>query len=94
MQLPKWSSGIGKRQMDFIRAKKAEIEGAESSVLAGLGSVQNRAFSIAYLTIIIGGVISLVVSILMGVLLTRGIAIPLARMTSAMTALAKGRYHC
>ena len=83
-------SGIGKRQMDFIRAKKAEIEGAESSVLAGLGSVQNRAFSIAYLTIIIGGVISLVVSILMGVLLTRGIAIPLARMTSAMTALAKG----
>ena len=52
--------------------------------------MQNRAFSIAYLTIIIGGVISLVVSILMGVLLTRGIAIPLARMTSAMTALAKG----
>jgi len=39
---------------------------------------------------IFGGLASLIVAILMGMLLTRGIAVPIARMTRAMTALAKG----
>ena len=39
---------------------------------------------------ILGGAASLIIATLMGVLLTRGIAVPITRMTSAMTTLAKG----
>jgi C4-dicarboxylate-specific signal transduction histidine kinase len=39
---------------------------------------------------IIGGAASLIIATLMGVLLTRGIARPITRMTSAMTTLAEG----
>ena len=44
----------------------------------------------AYAMTILGGAASLIVALLMGVLLTRGITVPITRMTSAMAALAKG----
>jgi signal transduction histidine kinase len=53
-------------------------------------SVQKQAFATAYTVTILGGAASLIIATLMGVLLTRGIAVPITRMTSAMTTLAKG----
>jgi CHASE3 domain sensor protein len=84
------SSMAGKSTMDLIRAKVDEIDGAERELLAERDAVQKQAFATAYIVTILGGAASLVVAILMGVLLTRGIARPITRMTSVMTALAKG----
>jgi signal transduction histidine kinase len=58
--------------------------------LAKRDALQNQAFATAYTVTILGGAASLIIAILMGVLLTRGIALPITRMTSVMTALAKG----
>jgi signal transduction histidine kinase len=83
-------STAGKTAMDLIRAKVDEIDGVERDLLATRDAVQKQAFSTAYTVTILGGAASLVIATLMGVLLTRGIAVPITRMTSAMTALAKG----
>jgi signal transduction histidine kinase len=84
------SSTAGKTAMDLIRAKVDEIDGVERGLLAKREAVQKQAFATAYTMTIIGGLASLIIAILMGILLTRGIAVPIARMTRAMTALAKG----
>jgi signal transduction histidine kinase len=84
------SSTAGKTAMDLVRAKVGEIDGIERDLLAKRESVQNQAFATAYTMTIVGGVASLIIAMLMGVLLTRGIAVPIARMTNAMTSLAKG----
>jgi len=83
-------STAGKTAMDLIRAKVHEIEGAERDLLAKRDAVQRQAFATAYMMTIVGGAASLIIATLMGVLLTRGIAVPITRMTSAMTTLAKG----
>jgi signal transduction histidine kinase len=80
----------GKAAMDLIRAKVDEIEGIERDLLAKRAAAQIKAFATAYTMTILGGAASLIVATLMGVLLTRGIAVPITRMTSAMTTLAKG----
>ena len=84
------SSMAGKNAMDQVRAKVNEIEGVERDLLAKREAVQKQAFATGYMMTIFGGLASLIVAILMGMLLTRGIAVPIARMTRAMTALAKG----
>jgi C4-dicarboxylate-specific signal transduction histidine kinase len=83
-------STAGKTAMDLIRAKVDEIDGVERDLLAKRDAVQNQAFATAYKVTILGGVASLIIATLMGVLLARGIAVPITRMTSAMTTLAKG----
>ena len=83
-------STAGKTAMDLIRAKVDEIQGVERDLWAKRGAVQEQAFATAYTMIIIGGAASLIIATLMGVLLTRGIAGPITRMTSAMTTLADG----
>lgn len=83
-------SMAGKAAMDLIRAKVDEIDGAERDLLAERDAVQKQAFVAAYIVTILGGAASLLIAILMGVLLTRGIALPITRMTAVMTALAKG----
>jgi signal transduction histidine kinase len=84
------SSMAGKSAMDIIRAKVDEIEGVERDLLAQRAAAQIQAFATAYMMTILGGAASLIIATLMGVLLTRGIAVPITRMTSAMTTLAKG----
>jgi C4-dicarboxylate-specific signal transduction histidine kinase len=66
------------------------IGGVERDLLAKREAVQKQAFATAYTTTVLGGVASLIIATLMGVLLMRGVAVPINRMTSAMTALAKG----
>ena len=83
-------STAGKTAMDLIRAKVDEIDGVERDLLAKRDAVQKQAFATAYTMTILGGAASLIIATLMGVLLTRGIAVPITRMTSAMTTLAKG----
>jgi signal transduction histidine kinase len=84
------SSRAGKTAMDLIRAKVDEIDRVERDLLASRDVVQNQAFATAYTVTILGGAASLIIATLMGVLLTRSIAVPIARMTGAMTTLAKG----
>jgi signal transduction histidine kinase len=76
--------------MDLIRAKGDEIEAVERGQLASREAIQKEAFATAYTMSILGGAASLVIAMLMGVLLTRGIAAPITAMTGAMTTLAKG----
>jgi signal transduction histidine kinase len=76
--------------MDLVRAKVDEIEGVERDLLAKRAAAQIEAFATAYAMTFLGGAASLIIATLMGVLLTRGIAVPITRMTSAMTTLAKG----
>ena len=45
-------------------------------------AVQQQAFATAYTMTILGGVASLIIATLMGVLLMRGIAVPITRMTA------------
>lgn len=83
-------SMAGKAAMDLIRAKVDEIDGAERKLLAERDALQKQALEAAYIVAILGGAASLVIAILMGVLLTRAIALPITHMTGVMTALAKG----
>jgi len=84
------ASGAGKSAMDSIRAKVDEIDRVERDLLANRDAVQKQAYVTAYTMTILGGAASLVIAVLMGVLLARGITMPITRMTSAMAALAKG----
>ena len=84
------ASGAGKSAMDLIRAKVDEIDKVERDLLAKRDAVQKQAYATAYTMTILGGAASLVIAVLMGVLLARGITMPITRMTSAMAALAKG----
>ena len=84
------SSGAGKKLMDATRAKVAEIEGAERTLLVSRSAAQEAAFSASYLVTVLGGVISLVIAVLMGVALTRGIGRPIVSMCQAMRKLAGG----
>jgi C4-dicarboxylate-specific signal transduction histidine kinase len=82
--------GAGKHQMDLIRAKISEIESSERDLLAQRDVAQAQAFTTAYTMTIVGGVMSLLVAALMGVLLMRSIAFPLGHITNALTAITKG----
>jgi C4-dicarboxylate-specific signal transduction histidine kinase len=84
------SSTAGRAPMDLVRAKVDEIAGIERGLLAQRSAVEAHAYVTAYVMTILGGAASLIVALLMGVLLTRGITVPITRMTSAMAALAKG----
>jgi signal transduction histidine kinase len=84
------ASEAGKRAMDLVRAKLDEIGTVERDLLAKRDAVQKQAYATAYTMTIIGGAASLMTAVLMGVLLTRAITIPIARMTGAMAALARG----
>ena len=84
------TSGAGKVAMDLVRAKVEEIDRVERDLLAERDTRHAHAFATAYTVTILGGTGALLVAILMSVLLTRGITVPIARMTNAMTLLARG----
>jgi C4-dicarboxylate-specific signal transduction histidine kinase len=84
------ASTAGRAAMDLVRAKVDEIAGVERDLLAQRSAAETHAYATAYAVTILGGAASLIVALLMGVLLTRGITVPITRMTGAMAALAKG----
>jgi methyl-accepting chemotaxis protein len=79
----------GKPQWTSSAAKWTKSAGRER-LLAKRDAEQQRAFATAYMVTIFGGGATLIVATLMGVLLTRSIAVPITRMTSTMATLAKG----
>ncbi|SDI58001.1 methyl-accepting chemotaxis protein [Bradyrhizobium sp. Rc2d] len=83
-------SGAGKTAMNGLRAKVDEIDRVERDLLARRDAAQRQAYATAYTMTVVGAAASLFIAVLMGVLLTRGIATPITRMTGAMAALAKG----
>jgi signal transduction histidine kinase len=84
------ASTAGTAAMDRVRAKVYEIARVERDLLAQRTVLEAHAYATAYAMTILGGAASLIVALLMGVLLTRGITVPITRMTGAMAALAKG----
>jgi C4-dicarboxylate-specific signal transduction histidine kinase len=84
------ASTAGRAAMDRVRDKVDEIAEVERDLLAQRTALETHAYATAYAMTIIGGAASLIVALLMGVLLTRGITVPITRMTGAMAALAKG----
>jgi methyl-accepting chemotaxis protein len=84
------ASGIGKKAIDGIRHVVAEMDKAERGLAKKRAADEAAAFRMAYGIAIAGGIVSLVMAIGMGVLLTRGIAGPIMRMTEAMRRLAEG----
>jgi methyl-accepting chemotaxis protein len=84
------ASGMGKKRMDGIRAKVAEIADTERTLLTTRSAAQDVAFETSFQTTIIGGVASLLIAVVMGVVLTRGIATPITSMREVMAKLARG----
>jgi methyl-accepting chemotaxis protein len=84
------ASGAGKTSMDGVRGVIGEMDKAERDLLQVRAADQASAFSTAFTLSIVGGVLSLVVSIGLAWLLTRGISSPIVRMTEAMKRLAGG----
>jgi signal transduction histidine kinase len=76
--------------IDVIRAKVDEIDRAEHDLLVQRGAVEDQAYATAYTTTMVGGAAALIIAMAMGVLLSRGITVPISRMTRAMKALARG----
>jgi C4-dicarboxylate-specific signal transduction histidine kinase len=76
--------------MDVIRAKVDEISRAERALLVQRSAAEHQAYVTAYLTTIVGGAVALIIAMVMWILLTRGITVPISRMTLAMKGLANG----
>lgn len=84
------ASGAGKKWMDSVRASVAEIDAVERALLTARSEALASAFSVSFLTTIIGGVASLVVALLASLALARGIATPITAMRGVMQQLARG----
>src|ERR1700744_1037304 len=82
---------LGKKgRLNKIRALLKAYEGQEAKLLKERAARQDSTQKMADLTLALGGVLSVLLSILMGWLLSRAIAAPIAKMTDAMGALASG----
>ncbi len=84
------ASGAGKKWMDSVRASVAEIDAVERALLRARSQALASAFSVSFLTTIMGGVASLVVALLASLALTRGISAPIQAMRAVMEQLARG----
>jgi methyl-accepting chemotaxis protein len=84
------SSGLGKKPMDDIRRLLAEMDEAERDLMTKRSTEREAAFRQAYAAALVGGAVVLALAVGAGVLLTRGIAKPIVRMTTAMKRLAEG----
>ncbi|ACJ01432.1 methyl-accepting chemotaxis protein [Rhodospirillum centenum] len=84
------SSGAGKRYMDAIRAKVAEVEQAERQLLGVRAAEQEAALASLRWTVVLSVLGGALVAALMGGLLSRLIATPVAAMTQVMGRLAQG----
>ncbi|MCW6512255.1 methyl-accepting chemotaxis protein [Hyphomicrobiales bacterium BP6-180914] len=84
------ASGFGKQSMDAIRAKAAEISGAEAALLVERGRLADQMHSVAQWALLIGGLASIALATLMGVIFSRSVTMPIARLTRAMDRITQG----
>ncbi|WP_294247664.1 CHASE3 domain-containing protein [uncultured Sphingomonas sp.] len=83
------SSGVGKQAMDQLRQRVDEMIATEKGLLAQRQASQRQSFSSITLAIWIGMAASVLAAIGIGVLMTRTIARPIARLTQALARLAE-----
>lgn len=84
------SSGAGKKTMDGVRGLVAEIDKVERDLLVERSDAQASAFTASSLALLIGSVVSLLIAVGAGYLLTLGIANQIKKMTDVMGRLAAG----
>jgi methyl-accepting chemotaxis protein len=84
------ASGAGKRDMDRIRSLLADMDQTEQLVQQHHTAKRATLFHIASLFAVIGCILSVLLALVMGWLVTRGVAVPIQRMTEAMKRLAGG----
>ncbi|MCW2240534.1 methyl-accepting chemotaxis protein [Azospirillum canadense] len=84
------ASGVSKTHMDAIRKLVAEIDAVERGLLGARRADEEAAFNTAYSTILVGGLLTLAVAGLMGLLLRRTISGGIIALTGCMTRLASG----
>jgi len=86
------ASSAGKTSMDAIRRLIADLDGAERSLLETRAKALDGALAMGFNAVIFGSAASVITAIVMGFLLSRGIATPIRSMTDVMAKLAKGDY--
>lgn len=83
-------SGNGKTQMDAMRVLLAEIDREERDLLGKRAETMREVKSAAESTMIVGGLLALVLSVTLGVWITRSITVPLTELVSVTERLAQG----
>lgn len=84
------AAGAGKAAFDEIRRIVAEIQGAETELLGVRAAQQETALENSESATWIGMGVALTLSVLLGLLLTRGVGRPIVGITAAMRRLAAG----
>jgi methyl-accepting chemotaxis protein len=84
------SSGAGKKTMDGLRAIVREMDAAERSLLTLRADASSAASSRATVTMIAGGLLTVLLSIIGALALTFAVTRPIQRITTVMGVLAKG----
>ncbi len=84
------SSGAGKKTMDGLRAIVQEMDAAERSLLTVRAEASSAAASRATITMIVGGLLTVLLSIIGAVALTFAVTRPIQSITKVMGVLAKG----
>lgn len=83
-------SGAGKQSMESFRAKRREFFEVEKALLAEATAAEAVASTTTLAAAITDAIATVVISLLLGFALTRGIARPVISMTQAMNTLAAG----
>jgi methyl-accepting chemotaxis protein len=84
------SSGAGKKTMDGLRTIVLEMDAAERSLLSVRADASSAAASRATVTMIAGGLLTVLLSIIGALALTFAVTRPIQRITKVMGVLAKG----
>lgn len=83
-------SGAGKRQMDSLRGTIATFQGMESSLLATRNANLVRALDLGRTLTFTGTAFAIALAIMLGWLLLKLVGEPIAKLTQAMSRIAKG----
>jgi methyl-accepting chemotaxis protein len=84
------ASAAGKMVMDRVRKKVAEIKSVEQELMSARAAREKEAYRSAYFILLAGGLGSITLAMLVGWVLSRGVARPVTAMTAAMVRLADG----
>jgi len=84
------ASGAGKASMDAIRKTLGEMRNAETSLLQVRSAKRDSSIVQSQTILVAGGLLSAVISVALGIAMTRLIARPVTSMTQVMSRLASG----
>ena len=85
-----FASGAGTTALKEMRAKMAEMEATEHSLLESRSRAEHEAFAMAFTVTVVAVVASVLIAMLCGWLLSRAIAVPIRQMTAVMKRLSSG----